>query len=228
MAIDADFNTKSRKSIIESTSTSGQPARAVVNPDGSNVGSSSVDQSTFTTSSTTGNIMQGVYQATPDTIADGKTAAIRISNNRAVKTDQDTYIFGEDPINNAMMTRARTGWTVIHAPAANTAATASKAAGATGVKHVARGIIVSCSAGASAPTAIQLTWNLRDGSTGAGTVLATGVIGIEAVAGKSPPPVQLSNLWIEGTAATAMTLEFTAAGGANTIEAVTLMGEDIS
>lgn len=100
MAIDGDLNTKLRKSIIESTGTPTQPAQAVVNPDGSNVGSSSIDQSTFTASSTTGNIMQGVYQATPDTIADSKAAAIAIDTNRNVKTREQYAPGYEDNTNN--------------------------------------------------------------------------------------------------------------------------------
>ncbi len=41
MAIPGDLNTRQTRSIIESSSVSGQPAVAVVNPDGSSIGSGS-------------------------------------------------------------------------------------------------------------------------------------------------------------------------------------------
>ena len=59
--------------------------------------------------------------------------------------------------------------------------------------------------------------------TGAGTVLATWLIGITAVAGATTA-FSFGPFNIPGSAATAMTLEFTAAGGAHTFESVTLSG----
>jgi hypothetical protein len=118
-------------------------------------------------------------------------------------------------------------WVVTHAPATNTQATASKAAGGAGVKHVCQGLCICLAAGGTAPTATQLTVNLRDGLTGAGTILAAFTVAITAVAGAFIC-IPLTDLNIVGSAATAMTLEFSAAGGANTYESVTLMGYDVS
>lgn len=114
-------------------------------------------------------------------------------------------------------------WAVNHAPAANTQATASQAAAGASTKNVCTGFMVTASAGAAAPTAIQLNFVIRDGATGAGTVLWAGVLGVPATAGASTG-VAISGLWLVGTANTAMTIEFSAAGGANTIEAVSMQG----
>lgn len=116
-------------------------------------------------------------------------------------------------------------WAINHVPAVNVAATISKAARA-GFIHVCTGFVVTAVAGTSAPTATVVTWELRDGATGAGTILLSGKIGIPATAGAVNVPVVLSGAEIPGTVNTAMTLEFTAAGGANTFETVSLFGYD--
>jgi hypothetical protein len=115
-------------------------------------------------------------------------------------------------------------WAVTHTPAANTQATASQASAGSGIKNVCTGILVTLAAGASAPTAVNGTVNLRDGATGAGDVLWSATLSLAAVAGDNAPAIALSGLWIEGTAATAMTLEFAAAGGANTVQSVAMTG----
>lgn len=117
------------------------------------------------------------------------------------------------------------GWSVNHSPAAATQATASRAAGAAGVRHVATAVTIIVSGGPVAPAAQTLTFNLRDGGSGAGAVLASWTVGVEAVAGKTVV-IELTGLNYQGTAATAMTLEGSAAPGANTLESVTLAGYD--
>lgn len=124
---------------------------------------------------------------------------------------------------NAMLHVLPGQWAVTNTPAANTQATASQAAGSAGVRNVCQNISAKIAGGASAPTAGIATLNLRDGATGAGTVLMSWIFGITAVAGATVG-VDLSNLNIPGTAATAMTLEFVAAGGANTYESVNMAG----
>ncbi len=110
---------------------------------------------------------------------------------------------------------------------ANTLASATLAAGAAGVRHICTGITATIGAGATAPTAIQLTVVLRDGASGAGTIKWQAVISLPATAG-AMSGVARSDLWIPGTAATAMTLEFSAAGGANTFESVSMETVDIT
>jgi hypothetical protein len=70
-----------------------------------------------------------------------------------------------------------------------------------------------------------LTINLRDGASGAGTVLWTTNITAAATA-TNHGNLNFCDLNIPGSAATAMTLEF-AAGLANESESVTLSGYDV-
>ena len=114
-------------------------------------------------------------------------------------------------------------WTSHHLPAANTQATISKASAGAGLRNVCTWITVVLAAGASAPTAATLSVSLIDGATGGVTYLWRAAISIPAVAGVTNG-IALSNLWLPGTAATAMTLEFSASGGANTVESVSMGG----
>lgn len=118
-------------------------------------------------------------------------------------------------------------WTVVHFPASNTQATASKTAGGAGVRHVCTGITVVLAGGTTAPAAAQVNVALRDGASGAGTILWQAVITLPATAG-AMNGISRSHLHISGSANTAMTLEFSAAGGANTFESVTIEGISIT
>lgn len=121
---------------------------------------------------------------------------------------------------------AALGWSVTSAPAAATQASASQGAGGASVRHVARAITITVAGGAAAPAAQVLTFNLRDGASGAGTVIGSWTIGVEAVAGRTVV-LALGGLARVGSANTAMTLEGSAAPGANTLESVTLEGYDV-
>lgn len=110
-------------------------------------------------------------------------------------------------------------WSVTNTPAAATQATASRAAGAAGVRHVATTITACLAAGATAQTPVVV--NLRDGATGAGTVLRSWAISAPVNDSKC---ADLSGLAMLGTAATAMTIEFAAAGVAASQQTVTLTG----
>lgn len=129
-----------------------------------------------------------------------------------------------DPTVGALVTKTPYSWAIVHTPAVNTAATISKAAGAAGLKHVCNAISATFVAGTSAPTAVVVSVALRDGATGAGTILWQANMALPATAGATANPILLTDLCIQGTAATAMTLEFSAAGGANTFENVSLVG----
>jgi len=112
-------------------------------------------------------------------------------------------------------------WSVTSTPAANTQATASRAAGGGTVRHVAT-TMTACFATDTAVGAGPFNVNLRDGATGAGTVLRTWIFNFSAA--EQGGCVDLSGMNMTGSANTAMTLEFTAAGGAGTVETVTLTG----
>jgi hypothetical protein len=104
-------------------------------------------------------------------------------------------------------------------PAAGTQATVTRAATG-GVQYVADCIAFSASASV-APVASTLTINLRDGASGAGTVLWSYTIFITAAIGEEVSPHSFCGLNIMGTGGTAMTLEFSA-GLANLSESVNL------
>jgi hypothetical protein len=116
-------------------------------------------------------------------------------------------------------------WSVTSSPAAGSQASASQAVGAQGVFHVAD--CVSYSAGAiAAPAATQLTINLRDGASGAGTVLWSKTVAVPATAGVHITGDFCGLNLINVSNSTAMTLEFSAAL-ASEFESVTLTGYDV-
>jgi len=121
---------------------------------------------------------------------------------------------------NALMVANPGEWTALHTPAAATQATCSIAAGGAGVRHVCRSVSMSYygSGGAAGPTLVHL----RDGATGAGTIKRSWYLGTSAA--NIVDHVDLAGLNIFGTANTAMTLEFAAAGAANTFQQVSMSG----
>ena len=114
-------------------------------------------------------------------------------------------------------------WTATNVPAVNTTATVTKASAGAGVRNICTGLTVTLAAGTTAPSAAQITVALIDGAAGGTTYLWRTQISLPATAGAVSAFVK-SGCLIYGTAATAMTLEFSAAGGANTFESVTMDG----
>lgn len=117
----------------------------------------------------------------------------------------------------AAMTAALSTWSITHTPAVATQATISKAAGGGTVRHVATNVSVCVAANGTAQ--VPLLIHLRDGATGAGTILRTWAI--SAVVSSSQC-IDISGLNITGTANTAMTIE-TAAAPAAAVQAVVNM-----
>lgn len=103
--------------------------------------------------------------------------------------------------------------------AAVTQTSVSKAVGGGTVRHVATGVTLCYSDSAIAGVS-QV--NLRDGATGAGTIIRSWLIAVP-VAGDSQCE-NLSGLNMTGSANTAMTLEFGAATAATSSKTVTLTG----
>lgn len=119
-------------------------------------------------------------------------------------------------------------WSVIHNPAATSQATASIAAEA-GVRHVADCLSFSADSG-GAVTAANVVINLRDGATGAGTIIWTYVSSAPTAAAlglTEITPHSICGLSLVGTTNTAMTLEFSA-GVTNLVEAVSLSGLNVN
>lgn len=122
-------------------------------------------------------------------------------------------------------------WTATNSNSGATTPTISKAAGAAGVQHVVDRCIISFATGATVSTALLV--NLRDGATGAGTVVATWTVSsglVTALSGVNSQTIDTgpSSLNFVGTAATAATLEFAAAMPANSAGAVTMFGHSIA
>ena len=105
--------------------------------------------------------------------------------------------------------RPRTPWTLSNVGAGGAQATASKASAGAGLKNVCRGFWVSVQATGAIATAEAVTIVIRDGATGAGTVLWSFVVlvPINAAVGSLIYQGGLSDIYLEGTAATAMTIE---------------------
>lgn len=110
-------------------------------------------------------------------------------------------------------------WFIQDSDVGATQSTASKAAGGGTVRHVVTNI--SACRGDTAVAAPALV-HLRDGATGAGTIIRSWVIGVP-VANESEC-VNISGLNISGSANTAMTIEFAAAGSATSTSSVGLSG----
>lgn len=103
-------------------------------------------------------------------------------------------------------------WAVNSEPAVTTQATATKAAGGVGVRHVCRSLHFSLAA-VAAQTIISA--RVRDGASGAGTILWSQQV--IAPAG-SAVHIELAGLNIVGSAATAMTFEWSGAPVATNFE----------
>src|SRR5258706_10856728 len=104
-------------------------------------------------------------------------------------------------------------WSVTSNPGVGAQATASRPAspapaGGQDAKHVCTS--VSATLVAAAATAAQATLNLRDGATGAGTILGSWVLSVPGVIG-SCIVFSIDSLEIIGSPNTAMKLEFAAA-----------------
>lgn len=114
-------------------------------------------------------------------------------------------------------------WSIQHDPAVNVQATISRAAGGAGIRHICTSIHGTLSAGGTAGAAVKVY--LRDGAAGVGAILWSGSL---AVATGGTANLALSGLSIVGSANTAMTLEFAAAGGLTTFENVSLTGYTVA
>lgn len=152
--------------------------------------------------------LPGSYNGTTWDLARGVSAA----NNTAVTSRGTRYAA---PLST---------WFVTNSPAAGVRATASIAAGGGTVRHVAQSVTICVHALAAAVGQLSLTAQLRDGATGAGTVMRTWYFSVEVTdESRHIPCVDLAGINMTGSANTAMTLEFVALA-ANVAQTVTLTG----
>lgn len=111
-------------------------------------------------------------------------------------------------------------WAIVSAPAANTIASATKAAGGAGIRHVLRSLVanVQLVTAASFTAAAPVYWVVRDGASGAGAILYQGL----------STAATLSGLNIMGSPNVAMTVEYTVAPGATNFEVISASGYSIA
>lgn len=128
-----------------------------VSVDAGSLGASSADGATHTPNTTTGTPTQGVYEATPTTIADNDLGTIAIDANRNVKVSQATLVAGEDLTNNVLKTEQRFSYSAV--AVADTQVKASA-----GFLH---SVTISCND--AAPTAGSLI--IYDNTAESGTVV---------------------------------------------------------
>ena len=113
-------------------------------------------------------------------------------------------------------------FTGVHVPSAAAQATITIAAPGAGKKNVCTMLSVTAMA-TGAGTAATLLFELIDGATGGAAKLWTGRIGFSASPGVSWP-ASLSDIWIEGSENTAMTLEVTTTPGTAISATVSIAG----
>lgn len=168
------------------------------------------------------------YNSTPPTLTTGQQVACQVdASGRLVTSGGGTASsIAATPASGFTIVATPGNWALTNLPIVNTQATITRAAGAAGVRHIATSITATFSSGTSSAGGAVVAV-LRDGSTGAGTILwQSNMQFTAAVDGGQTIVVPALN--ILGSPATAMTLEFTAAGGANTFESVSVTGYDVT
>lgn len=113
-------------------------------------------------------------------------------------------------------------WSLTHTPAVGVRATSTRAS-VPNARHVCRSITATLSVAVADVAVAGVLVNLRDGATGAGTILWSDRLAIIDAAG-GLAKVAISGLNIVGSLNTAMTLEFAAAPGAASFESVAWSG----
>lgn len=111
------------------------------------------------------------------------------------------------------------GWVVENHPAAAAQPTVTQAAGGDPVRNVCRSLTVSIACAATPQTPIHAY--LRDGASGSGTIIWSGVLA--AVAGASAA-INARGAW-RGSPNTAMTLEFEGVTAAGVLGTVAMEGD---
>jgi len=139
------------------------------------------------------------------------------TNNASLRTASAGNVSGHTG-QGVLLTAQPGQWTEVHVPAAATQATKTHAAESS-KRHVCTGIIATIACATTAQTPLKIY--LRDGATGAGTILAAFTVAAPA---NGCGGVAFTGLSIYGTVGTAMTLEFSGVGVAASEQAVTLLG----
>lgn len=118
---------------------------------------------------------------------------------------------------------SKNSWTQFHEPSADTQATCTQASPGANLKNVVTGISATLAGGSAAPAAVQLYVRLVEDIAGTPATIYSASIALPATAGAFSSLV-LTNLWIPVTSNKSITLRFSAAGGSNTYQAVSMQG----
>jgi hypothetical protein len=123
----------------------------------------------------------------------------------------------------AQLATAPGEWTLNSEPAANTTATATRAAGGAGVRHVLTSVNASLIGVAAIAAPISVV--VRDGATGVGAILWRDKLFTPAAGSRDR--LTISGLNIVGSVNTAITVEFTGGPGATNFEVLSATGYDV-
>lgn len=172
-----------------------------------------------------GNVAAAASDAGNPVKIGGKAAtAAPTAVTAAQRVDGLFDIWGRLHVRDGSQAPVASTFTQIHVPATNVQATKSQASAGSGKRNVCTGFTFTLTAGASAiAAAAPLIVSVIDGAAGGTTYLYRSYINIPATAAGMVAIVR-SGLWLVGTQATALTVEFSAAGGTNSYESVAMDG----
>lgn len=157
-----------------------------------------------------------VLGGTTDTAVDGDATGSISAKLRGINKALAAQLLDPDNV-----------WTASHLPNTNTKATCVKAAPGAGNRLVVTGITATLAAGSTAPSAVEVSISLIEDAAGTPVTRWSAVTSLQAVAGDKGGVAKA--VYIPATAANkSMTLEFSAAGGTNTYESVTLEGYTVA
>jgi hypothetical protein len=122
--------------------------------------------------------------------------------------------------------RASVRWYALHRPSATTQASVSVPAPGVGYALICDSLTVTLVGDTSAPSAVTVNVSLINGATGGSSYLWGTKLGLAAVAGATTGVTPANGPW-QASENTALTLEFAAGAGSNTLESVTMAGRII-
>jgi hypothetical protein len=147
------------------------------------------------------------------------------TNLRGILTTSAANLTGTTTLGALLAAGPLATWSITHRPAAATKATATKGAGAAGVRHVVTGFsFVLVTVGTAQAAVVNL--DVIDGASGGTTRLWSGAFG--GIPVNSQVNIVVPSCMLIGTAATALTIEFSAAGATASFSFVNLQGFSVS
>lgn len=190
------------------------------------VGKVGIDQTTpGTTNAIAGDIAAAVTDSSNPVKIGGKAASAAPSAVTAGQRVNALFdLWGRLGIRTGAQAPVASTFTQIHIPASNTQATKTQASAGAGKRNVCTGFTFTLTANGTAPAVTTpVVVSVIDGASGGTTYLWRSNINMPAQAG-GIVSFNRSGLWWVGSQATALTLEFSGASGANTYQSVAFDG----